>query len=177
MNTPVDWIDLPGSNGYQVNYEGQIRKLFKSGLVHHVEPFKRKTSYKSLFWVSIKYKGKKGTYSLAKIVADTFLGPCPKGYVVIHRNGCASDNCAGNLKYVTRKKSGEISGALRRKRKSVVKIDKSGEIVDVYPTAKEAAANNHLSYSSVLRRCNKKIKKPHDYDGYNYLWETDSLYK
>lgn len=37
-----------------------------------------------------------------KIVAEAFLGPCPEGFQINHRNGEKNDNRATNLEYVTR---------------------------------------------------------------------------
>lgn len=46
-----------------------------------------------------------------------------------------------------------------------------GEIVAVYPSARAAARENHMSYQTVLDRCNGKVKQPFALDGHTYQFE------
>ena len=53
----------------------------------------------------------------------------------------------------------------------VAKVTPEGEIVEVYPSARVAARENHMSYQTVLDRCNGKVKKPFALDGHTYQFE------
>jgi hypothetical protein len=42
------------------------------------------------------------TKTVHRLIARTFLGPCPAGLLVNHKNGIKTDNRACNLEYVTK---------------------------------------------------------------------------
>lgn len=106
-----------------------------------------------------------------QIVAKHFLGNPPRADMVpYHINGCVMDNWASNLAYIDRKTLGKKTGASSR-RQPVIKIDEDCEIVDCYSSAREAGRQNHMSYQTVIDRCNGKCKKAFASDGYEYAWE------
>lgn len=49
--------------------------------------------------VDLHKDGVKTTVPVHELVATTFLGPCPAGMVVCHKNGNKLDNAASNLCY------------------------------------------------------------------------------
>ena len=53
----------------------------------------------------------------------------------------------------------------------MLKIDRAGEVVDVYRSAREAAKANYMSYQAVLSRCKGKVKKEYALDGCTYRFE------
>lgn len=165
------WRNIPGYDGrYQVSREGEIRRVLPSGKTKLLRPHHKKnmTGSQRLI-VHLTYKGKSKEVVVMNIVAKVFLGPCPKGCVPYHKNGCQSDNYANNIAYIDRRKLGQMTGAMSR-RKPVAKIDQNGEIVDVYSSAREAARKNYMGYQTVLDRCNGVRKKPCP-DGYWYKWD------
>lgn len=96
-------------------------------------------------------------------------GP-PPGKVAYHRNGDLADSCLHNIAFATPQELGAKTGA-QSSRRPVEKIDTSGEVVAVYSSARAAARANHMSYQTVLDRCNGKVKNPYALDGHNYRFE------
>ncbi len=58
-------------------------------------------------------------------------------------------------------------------RRPVAKVNAAGEIVAYYPSARKAAKANHMSYQTVLDRCNGKVKKPFALDGHTYRFDDE----
>jgi hypothetical protein len=123
-------------------------------------------------WMAIKvdFNGKYGEYYVHPIVAAVFLKKPLPGQVLFHKNTFIRDNYAGNLQWKYRKELGKITGS-ESKRISVAKIDKDGNVVDFYSSAREAARQNNMSYQTVLDRCHNKVKKPFELDGHNYQFD------
>lgn len=46
-------------------------------------------------------RGKRTVYKLHSLVAKMFVGPCPRGHEVNHKDGVKGNNRATNLEYVT----------------------------------------------------------------------------
>ena len=63
----------------------------------------------------------------------------------------------------------------KSKRKSVIKINANGEIVDVCRSAREAGKMNYMSYQTIIDRCNGKYKSAFASDGFAYAWEDSDL--
>lgn len=165
------WRDIPGYKGiYQADREGNIRRLYRNGKTRIITPYHKKMNGSQRLVVKLSVNGKAREAVVIQMIARTFLGPPPTGYIPVHRNGCQSDNYVNNIKYISRQQAGKIYGA-RSKRKAVVKIDNHGEIVEVYSSARTAAKENYMSHQTVTDRCNGKCKSPFAPDGYAYAWE------
>lgn len=166
------WRNVPGYNGkYQVDREGNIRRVFKSGKTKLLHPYNKKMSGSQRLVVHLTDdKGVTKECVFMAVMARTFLGAAPKGCVPYHRNGCQSDNYVNNIAYISRKELGNKTGASAR-RKAVAKIDASGEVIEVYSSAREAARKNFMSYQTIIDRCNNKCKSAFAPDGFAYAWE------
>lgn len=77
--------------------------------------------------------------------------------------------------YITSTDLGKATGGNSR-RKPVVKLTPNGEITAAYCSARQAARENHMSYQTVIDRCNKKAKKDIAIDGFIYAWDEDLNY-
>lgn len=177
------WKDIKGYEGkYQVSYSGQIRRLYKSRKPRILTPYKRSTGSRArrttrdrLFIGLTDSKGKRKEIMVHQIVAEHFLGKPPKPDMVpYHINKCVKDNWASNLAYIDRRTLGKKTGASSR-RQPVVKINKDGEIVEAYSSAREAGRQNYMSYQTINDRCNNKVKKAFAPDGYEYAWENKEV--
>ena len=169
------WKDIPGYGGkYQADREGNFRRVYQSGKVRAMTPYRKKTQNNQRLVVKLSKDGKSKEEVVLNVMARTFLGIAPRGCVPYHKNGCQTENHINNIAYISRKKLGEITGAKSR-RKTVVKIDADGQIVEFYTSAREAARKNYMSYQTVIDRCNRKCKSAFAPDGYAYAWEDSEV--
>lgn len=164
------WKDIKGYDGkYQVSFEGKVRRMYRYAEPRILQPYIKKNA-REIYFVGLTKEGKKKEIAVHLLVAQAFLAEPREGEVIYHKNGLIRDNWASNLEYICRKKLGQMTGAQSR-RKGVVKIDSNGEMVDFYPSARQAAKENHMSYQTAIDRCNRKVKSPFAPDGYAYAWE------
>ena len=106
------FTDIIGYNGkYQVDKEGNVRRVFPSGKTRIMKPYHKKMSGSQRMVVKLTINGKTKEEILLQIIAKTFLGECPKGYVPYHKNGCQLDNYLNNIAYISRQELGKITGA------------------------------------------------------------------
>lgn len=169
------WKDIPGYDGkYQADREGNIRRVYPSGKTRVMSPYRKKMSGSQRLVVKLTKDGITRERILMQIIAETFIGPPPKGHVPYHRNGCQSDNYVNNIAYISRKELGKKTGK-RSRSMAVVKIDEYGVVVDVYASARECARRNYLSRQTVTDRCNGKCKSAFAPDGYAYAWEDKEV--
>ena len=169
------WKDIPGYDGkYQADTEGNVRRVYESGKTRLMTPYHKKMRGSQRLVVKLTIDSKSKEEILLQLIARTFLGEPPKGCVPYHRNGCQSDNYVNNIAYISRKELGKKTGK-RSRSMAVVKIDASGEVVDVYSSAREAGRKNFMSYQTIIDRCNRKCKSAFAPDGYAYAWEDKEV--
>ena len=167
------WKDIPGYNGkYQCDREGNFRRVYKSGKTRPIRPYRKNGMRNKIVVHLTDDNGKTSQRLVIGIMAITFLGPAPPGCVPYHKNGALTENHINNIAYINRKELGKITGQKSR-RKPVAKINDSGNIVEVYPSARAAARDNFMSYQTVIDRCNGKVKSAFAPDGFAYAWEDD----
>lgn len=169
------WKDIPGYDGrYQADKEGNIRRVFPSGKTRMMSQYHKRMTGSQRLVVKLTKDGKSKEETVLNVIARTFLGPIPEGYVPYHKNGCQTENHLNNIAYISRRELGKLTGSASGRR-SVVKIDPNGEIVDVYSSAREAAKQNYLSRQAVTDRCNGIRKSAFAPDGYAYAWEDSAV--
>lgn len=174
------WKDIPGYGGtYQASTEGRIRKVWpKSGKTTIMRGYQRtrgNNSQRMAMRVHLtKPDGKRVERTVIGLISETFFCAAA-GKIAIHSNGLKSDNSVHNIEFVTKKELGQRFGK-NSKRKPVVKIDRHGEIIACYTSAREAARNNFVSYQTVIDRCNGVVKKEFALDGCTYRWDDDKRY-
>ena len=95
----IEWAECPSFPGYATDASGRIinnrGRLIKQ---HKGWINKRATFYMK---ASICKDGVKKQYGVHRIVADAWLGPCPEGLEVDHKDFDKSNNKPDNLQYVT----------------------------------------------------------------------------
>lgn len=111
--------------------------------------------------------GRRLTCVLARIVYQAFYGSIPDGHKVVKKNGLKADCSIYNLVAIPLNANLSSPGH----RKTVLKLDRNGEVVAIYKSALEAAAKNHISKAAICKRCRGEIQDPYRLDGYNYVYE------
>lgn len=107
-SVPEEWRAIPGYSGYEASDLGRIRS------VDRVVISIRKTGPKELKWKgrilkqnnsrgyrTVCVDGDRRSHGVHRLVAFTFIGPCPTDYQVDHINYNRIDNRPCNLEYVT----------------------------------------------------------------------------
>lgn len=172
-NEPGWWRDVCGYGGkYQVSRHGDVRRVYGSGLVHDMSAYtKSGRQFRARRFVKLTKDGKSKEEPLLQIVAAAWLGPTPAGKVPYHLNGNVTDNRADNIGFIDRQTLGKRTGAMADARAIVFKVDRDGNVVEIYHSAREAAKANFMSYQTVLDRCHNKVKKPYALNGYTFQFE------
>jgi hypothetical protein len=97
-----EWRAIPGFPGYEVSSDGRLRswlglkppRYLRTGTqtgYHHCRLRDRKGVFRSL--------------AVHRVVAAVFIGPCPAGKEVNHKDHNPSNNRPENLEYVTRREN------------------------------------------------------------------------
>ena len=113
MNTEI-WKDIPGMEGqYQASSFGRIRSLSRYIPVSGPKGIRRR--YQKGRVLALRPRDTTGhlafdikhgrTFQTHRLVAATFLGPCPEGLIVLHNNGDPTDNRPENLRYGTQREN------------------------------------------------------------------------
>lgn len=111
MNTTEIWLPIPSYEGlYEVSNCGAVRsfhsnnhrpthsRISNTPRVLKLNPHKKGYMTVTLCLIS----GKKKKWLVHQLVAATFIGECPKGMEINHKDGVKSNNHADNLEYMTR---------------------------------------------------------------------------
>ncbi len=153
------WKSIPYDVRYQVSNFGRFRKKNPKNGYRYLKPFRKQ----NLFIVKIKDKD----MNCARLVANASIKPLSRKDRVYHKNGLEFDNHYKNLKIVTLKELGKLTGYISKSQR-VVQIEKQ-EIIKEWPSARKAAKELFVSYQTVMDYCNGKVQKPM----YKLMWEED----
>lgn len=152
------WKQIEYDLRYEVSNWGRFRKKLKKGY-RYLKPFRKH----NLFLVKIKDKD----FNCARLVANAFIKKLSSEERVYHKNKFEWDNHYSNLKIVTLKELGKLTGYIS-KSKRVVEV-KKGEIVRTWLSARKCAKDLYVSYQTIMDYCNGKVDKPM----FNVMWEDD----
>lgn len=177
---PNDWRDIPGYGGvYQISRQGEVRTWRKMGRHKGLreEPrllnprfFYKKGAYTQYYVQLRDDNGKVRNHTIRRLVADAYMGGIPKGMVPYSKNGDAKDCCINNIGFGTRQEVGRMFGG-KFKRRTVAKVDKDGNVLEFYPSVREAARANYMGESTVRRRCKKQTKEPFAGTGFSFRYD------
>lgn len=182
-----EWRPIKGYEGlYEVSNQGRIKSLPKikrgknNSIVHRKEqllkPCESEGHYSS---VNLHKDGIQKTREIHRLVAETFI-PNPSNLPCVnHKDETKRNNCVDNLEWCTAKYNANYGTALARAKekltnnpntsKEVLQIDKyNNEVINVYPSAREAARTLNLNGCWNIVRCCNKI--PRYNTAYGYRW-------
>lgn len=178
MSAFIEWKAIPGYDGkYEASFYGQIRRIYVNAKPKLMTPYEKKSARKGSRYLVVKLTkdGKSKEIKVSKIVYETFVGPVPKGYSLVHKDASFTCNALNNLIILTKEELGERTG-YQSKQKPVLKCTKDLVPIDVYRSAREAARKNFMSYQTIIDRCNGKVKSLLAPDGYVYIWDSNYNY-
>lgn len=125
------WLSCPGWPGYEVSDIGRVRSSWGAGKTKGVGRGSRSigcdwwilslgTNGSGHKQVSLTRDGKTKTVRVHQLVIEAFVGPCPKGLEVCHKDGNPANNVLSNLRYGT-PRSNQID-RLKHKGNPLVKL-------------------------------------------------------
>lgn len=108
-SVPEEWKPVVGYPFYEVSNCGRVRSWAKRGSnmgkltsPRILKTFIRAGRYPS---VGLHCGGSVKVAYVHRLVAESFIGPCPKGHEVAHNNGNSKDPRSENLRYATPKQN------------------------------------------------------------------------
>ena len=137
---------------YWTSTYGRVKRVYSRN-ERLLKPY-RKNPKRGGWYLLVKVYGK--PVKVSAMVWESFNGPIPAGYALVHRNRYQGDNALINLQLLTCEKLGSYYGGRTKKRKLVYDIDNNV----FYKGTREAAKALHISRQTVCNYCNGKVKKP-----------------
>lgn len=170
------WKDIPGyENLYQISSTGRVKSLNYRGTGEEkvLNPGLNSRGYCFVFLCK---NGEKKNFNIHRLVALSFI-PNPENKPCIdHINGDRLDNRVENLRWCTQKENSNFPLARKnnsdsklnhpKKSKAILQIDKvTGEVINEFPSAKEAARQLEIYQGGISHCCNGKYNT-----AYGYIW-------
>lgn len=179
MRGGEQWRDIPGMGGwYQASTLGQIRTWHRlDGRGRREVPYTMKINGRGIVSLRPADMDRPKIYGVGYLVYITWNGPVPPGKRVIHRSLDTADNRPENLILGTRKTQARRMNAKKpgsHNRRPVVKMDTSLEVIEVYPSARQAEIKNHFGESTLTGYCNMERLSVIAGDGFIYAWDDDA---
>ena len=116
---------------YEVSDRGRVRRIIGKGNPHGLRLLRTPVTSHGYPKVDLFGGGKRKTVAVHRLVAGVFLGQCPTGHDVNHRDCNKTNNHVSNLEYVTRSENAKHAyknglivpptrGGFKKKRPTVV---------------------------------------------------------
>ena len=150
------WAAIPGFPLYEASDKGRIRSWRTRGHsdMRSKKPRLRVQSlnHGGYFCVDMWIDGKRLGRGVHVLVALAFLGPCPEGHEVDHKNKKRGDNRLSNLRYLT-----QIENSRRGAKASMKTAIDMRRRYAKGEKQKDIAARYGLTQSEVSRIVNKEV--------------------
>lgn len=170
-----EWRYIKGFEGiFQVSDQGRVKRLSYDvkrgyGYIHMEEKIITPFTWQSRYLrVDLHYCGKRLSIYVHKLVAETFIGERPEGYVIDHINRDYLDNRLCNLRYITPSENiNNVSDEIKAKRKKP-KAEKTKNLISISTTEAMWRPEVHSKLGSGVRgKCwyfDKELNKRVYYD-------------
>lgn len=186
------WKDIKGyENQYQISNLGNIRALSRKGQRKGVERMKTRISNWGYPIISIWKNNKQKTFSVHRLVAETFIANPNNKAEVNHKNGIKTDNRVENLEWVTREENIQhaYNTGLNPRSLPMPEVVKMPKIIccetgDVFNSITEASHKYNVSISHLSSCLNGKDNRK-TVGGWHWLYcycepvkpDDDIIYK
>lgn len=101
-----EWRDVPGYEGwYLISDSGRVMRVRSGNRTRPGHILSTHQANRRYSRVKLTRNGIRKEYLVHRLVAAAFIGPCPEGYEVNHKNGDSHDNRVFNLEYATRQEN------------------------------------------------------------------------
>lgn len=150
------WESIDSNPYYEVSSQGRIRSLTRTiqrsnGASQKIKEriLASRVSKNGYVLVDLYRAGKRKTYTVHTLVATAFIGPCPQGQEVRHRDGNKEHNTRRNLLYGTRSENlydKRIHGSTQFR--PVIRSDGVQ-----YASIIQASEDNGITHSAIIKAC------------------------
>ncbi len=122
------WKPVPGHEDfYQVSDRGRVRRIVGGKGTYAGRVLRPSDNCYGYFIVTLCRNGRRKRRRVHILVAHAFLGPCPPGLEVNHKNGMGRDNKVGNLEYATRSENLKHSYRVLEREVVAVRGEQNGQ--------------------------------------------------
>ena len=162
------WHIIKGSDDrFLISNYGRVKRIYKAG-EKFLMPSIRKQCGNMV--VKVRFNGVYKSYRVKDLVAAHFLRKPKPGEVLFHSNRIKTDDSAANLKWVDKKKLGQLTGGIS-KSKEVVQVDpETYEVIAEFRSTRETARMTPYSYQTISNYCNGKNENHY---GDLFMWRED----
>lgn len=172
------WKDIKGYYyKYRINDDGEVQRYWPGKNEWRTKkPYKggaKRWSGKRLVVKLTVAPNKYAEVPVVDLMIDAFMGgrSAHPNKVITHINGCSHDCSLYNLAWTTRKALGKRVGGAGRK--TVFKVDKNGEVVQIFRSLSECAKHEYIHRITLYRMINKKTPAEKSCTGYAYRLEDE----
>ena len=150
----LQWERVKGFPRYKVNNLGQIFVETKEGWKEK----KGRPNLQGYLRIKLWNKNKSKHFNVHRLVAEHFIGPIPKGYVIDHINGNKQDNYVTNLEIVTiaenTRRAAEVNYnlAIGSRVGKIKNLQVVGIIKEMWPKVKhlKCSGSNNNGYQRII---------------------------
>ena len=177
----IEWRDVPGFEGhYQVSSTGEVRgveRLMKPAKGHKPRIKKsvklKLVDHKGYLQVRLYKNGKRYSYLVHRLIAETFLPNDDPTKEVNHINECKSDNRVCNLEWISHIENINHGTAILRRAitrgTKVIQLSKDGNVLNEFYSIRDAQRNTGIPNQHISACVNGKRKTA---GGYIWMKKT-----
>lgn len=142
-----------GDGRYEISDEGVIRRVTPASGTRPGRILSQRPTHDGYLEACIS-RGKVQSYRrVHQLVAEAFLGPCPPGKEVNHKDGNKWNNRASNLKYVTVKENADHAFELGLRKGMIGEKHPLAILRDVQASAVARLREGGMSWKTISRAC------------------------